>query len=180
VLAVLTGALGGAVLAERCGCLALDLWNVPEYVEQLRRAHELDRALATRDGTMWRSIMGKDEATREVIAGRLGLRDAAALFRELAASVPDYPYRQFWAAHPGACPEESFCRAVIYFVEFEVADEPGGPELVKRLEDELCELLQAGTLELPRRPDLGCLRLESSAAGGPATSAGPAAAGTEI
>jgi hypothetical protein len=89
-----------------------------------------------------------------VVAGRLGLVEAAGRFRDL---TPDPPFNQevFRRAYPGGSDEERYCRQVIAFVRVALREQPGAdPSVVGRLEAELQDRLERGDLSLPGPDDV--------------------------
>src|SRR5262249_33796987 len=116
-------------------------------VEQQRRADELEDQLA--DAV--RRSEATEAAVKEVIAGRLTLREAAARFRALAKENPDFQWETFRRTYPGASDEERHCRQVIDAAQKALGYEPDeAAEVVTRLEAELREHLERdGTIRLP-------------------------------
>jgi hypothetical protein len=91
----------------------------------------------------------KDALAGEVIEGRLPLRQAAALFRDLNARPPAFNWEAFRQTYPGCSDDELNCREVIDFVAQGVMRRPGvDPAVVGRLEAELRGLLERGDLHL--------------------------------
>jgi hypothetical protein len=89
------------------------------------------------------------EITADVIAGRLGLLEAAAGFHAADAGLPSrVPLKDRFA---GASDGERECRRVIGFVEEALEEEPSRrAAVVDRLEAELqAQLRQHGTVRLP-------------------------------
>jgi hypothetical protein len=83
------------------------------------------------------SLRVKEEAVRDVIAGRLALREAAGRFAAAEAGRPSHtrtPPEQF----PGATAAERRCRQVIHHVQERLDDDPDRRDaVVARLEAEL-------------------------------------------
>src|SRR5262245_54242584 len=78
-------------------------------VEQQRRADELGDRLA--DAVRRWEVT--EAAVKEVIAGRLTLREAAACFRTLTRENPDFQRENFRRTYAGASDAERHCRQVI-------------------------------------------------------------------
>jgi hypothetical protein len=102
---------------------------------------ERGRRLDDLSGACVRRICAKHRLAEEVIAGRLGLRQAAARFRELNEQPSAYDRERFRALYPGADDGERHCREVLAWVADALEDDPdpGGADLVTRLEAELQE-----------------------------------------
>ena len=126
-------------LALALGALAAAASTLP------RRPPEPPPAEAEATATAWietatlRAI-AKDRITAEVMAGRLTLLQAAALFGELNR-VPPAPRPQSGA--------EELCRQVIAYAEGEARGGAGETAAAARLQKELEGLLAEGPLRLP-------------------------------
>jgi hypothetical protein len=143
-----------------------------ELADARRRDEELEviiRRTAVR-------VVGKCAVADDVRAGRLGLLEAAACFRDLQAADPSFDWDRFREYTPGATDEERLARAVIGFVANSPDADPGPAELVGRLKAELAARLRDGTLRLrePRRPFSGWTADPDSAGPPPAVEGGPA------
>src|SRR5205807_269257 len=79
----------------------------------------------------------------ELKAGRLGLRETAALFRDLDGDRPVYIDVLRWH-NPGSTDEECYCRTVIRYVEPGATRDDRARETARRLEAELACLLATG------------------------------------
>jgi len=100
-------------------------------------------------------ILAKRQITREVIAGRRPLAEAAALFRELNRVPPDVSRFDIFTGapiDPSSSAEERLCRQVVAWVGSVMHHEPvpGREAVLARLEAELREMLgQPGGVRLP-------------------------------
>jgi hypothetical protein len=106
----------GTVSAWNWSRLGLDFWNAPALREQvrtnLRRQAELDGDIAQ---TLHNNRI-REMILREVVAGRLSVREAAVQFAELAESQPvlrDAFAGQLQRAYPDLSDEERLYRHVI-------------------------------------------------------------------
>jgi hypothetical protein len=93
----------------------------------------------------------KRAVVQELLAGRLGLPEAAARFRALDRASPSFHWARFRAAYPGGGDEERHCREVIARVETELGGADPCLALVTRaaLHAELEKRLKRGPLILP-------------------------------
>jgi hypothetical protein len=136
-----------ARLADTPTPLGLPAGDDPE-VERGRRLDEQLRAVCRR-------IEGKNRLAQEVAAGRLGLVEAAARYRDLDRDGP-FDKEVFRSAYPGGSDDERYCREVIVFVREVLREPPCGdvsdPAVVGRLEAELHDRLERGDLRLPVAP----------------------------
>jgi hypothetical protein len=89
-----------------------------------------------------------EQVIRELLANRCTLLAAAARFRALYQ--PDPVIEQALRdTYPAPTEDERLCRWVIAYFRTDQRDEPGTPEVAERLERELREHLERGTLQLP-------------------------------
>jgi hypothetical protein len=106
-----------------------DCFSVPRNLVLLQdesvRSDELER----KQEGVTRVIARKDEIARAVIAGRLSLREAAALFREAGAGVP-YDWDTALTTHPEWSLERRCCQYVISTVEYQLRCEDRDPRPV--------------------------------------------------
>jgi hypothetical protein len=93
----------------------------------------------------------KDQVVQAVLAGRLTLLEAAALFRALDRGPPTFHWDSFRARWPGDSDDERHCHEVIDFMaSAAIRDDPcKGKALRERLQAELAEHLRCGSLCLP-------------------------------
>jgi hypothetical protein len=118
---------------------------LPEGPEEARQA-QLER----RSRAIIQRNEAKVEVVRRLLAGRLTLLEAAALFGHLNEQPADWPYQNDlrW---PGASREEKLCRQVVLWA-ISLAPQEGGRagEAADRLEAELAALLaRGGAIRLP-------------------------------
>jgi hypothetical protein len=105
-----------------------------QLLEAQRRTDELDEQLAI----AVRHLALRKEVSKELIAQRLTLREAATRFQALARENASYNWVEFRRDHPGRTEEERFCRHVIGWVEMTLKRQPGETaKVVARLEAEL-------------------------------------------
>jgi hypothetical protein len=127
-------------LAER---LNLNVWTVPERERQIEQAQrEMDQA----DSAMREVQIHLERRKRiadDVAAGRVGLLEAAARFRELNATALPTPFT-LQGHFAGLSEEERCCRQVIEWVRIQLAQKSSADaELIaQRLEEELSEHLR--------------------------------------
>jgi hypothetical protein len=128
--------------------LGLDFWSVPALQAAIERDRRREVELEARCEVTLQRIALKQALTTELTAGRLSLRDTAALFRDLDGDRPVYIAVMRWA-NPGSTDEECYCRAVIRYTEPGNQGDGHGREAARRLEAELECLLATGDVELP-------------------------------
>jgi hypothetical protein len=135
-----------ALLGAAHAGMNLDWWSLPRLREEIRRGEEKDAALARTLAEARGREAAKRRATRELLAGRLTLTQAAACFRDVdAASGLPSTVLQGYAR--GTTEEERWCRQVIAWaeIEAEAAGSAGNRRPTRdRLEAELRRLLAAG------------------------------------
>jgi hypothetical protein len=68
-----------------------------------------------------RRLHAKHEIILALMARDLGLFEAAAWFRELNSSPPEFP-AQGWQRLPGRCDDEKICRQVIFWARAQMLD----------------------------------------------------------
>jgi hypothetical protein len=92
----------------------------------------------------------KREVTGRLVAGRITLAEAAALFRDINARRPKC-FPLFLEPFPGRTDEERVCRQVLAHVAAELSLSPGEPDpRFDCLEDDLAALLAPdSTIHLP-------------------------------
>jgi hypothetical protein len=116
----------------------------PEVVDEMQRAVKLEQQRLL---LLWRHEQ-QDKVVHDLAAGRCTLLAAAARLRALYKedSVTDHVLRY---SYPAPTEEERVCRWVIDYFRTSQKGEAGTPEVVERLERELREHLERGTLRLP-------------------------------
>jgi hypothetical protein len=109
-------------------------------------AEKLDAELAVVE----RRAVAKEQIAIDLVAGRLGLLEAAARFRELDTEVPDANPGRSHLSFPGHSDEERYCRQVIYHVQ-SLLDSLSQTQAatIARLQAELEGRLDKGSLHLP-------------------------------
>jgi hypothetical protein len=116
--------------------------------ELLAKGQRLDELLESEQ----RAAKTKNDVAAEVIAGRLTLIEAAALFTAADAELDTWSMWVRMSRIEGSSDAERQCRKVIGYVEIALADEPSAcREHVHRLTAELENELQrhGGTVSLP-------------------------------
>jgi hypothetical protein len=118
-------------------------WTTPQL---LRRQQEID---ARTDEVMNRMWQG-DEVADAVANGRMSLLEGAARVRDISTAAPAFSWLHFRASYAGASDDERFCRALILRLGNLLGrDEDRARAVVARLEAELREHRDRGTLHLP-------------------------------
>ena len=151
-------AVGGVLLvvfsfrpdwAEAAG---LDLWRVPSHEAWLESERQRGDDLDAQLEAVKRRYNARQEVVDDVIAGRLGLLDAAARFRDVTPGPNEtVPYLR--TAFAGGNDDERFCRWVIVRVDATLLSRsPAEADRAKaRLEKELQDCLRRdGRVALPR------------------------------
>jgi hypothetical protein len=105
---------------------------------------------------MSRRSKRKWRVTREVLAGRLTLLEAAALFRALDHAPPAFPWDCFRATWPGNSDDERHCHELIFWVYLSLSDTDRcqAEVLRQRLDTQLSEHQRRGPLRLCRISEL--------------------------
>jgi hypothetical protein len=129
-----------------------DRWPWSGWNSDAEQEWQRSRNLEEQRAEILRRVHTKYYLAGDVAEGRLGLLEAAALFRDLdrqwPALEPDPRH-----AHLGITEEERYCRAVIGLVRLTLHDRAeGGAAVVERLEAELRSHLERGNLRLPAHP----------------------------
>jgi hypothetical protein len=123
--------------------------TLPELFHAIGVENERREELNARSIGISRCLAEKDRIAQEVLAGRLELLEAAAMFRDVQNAVSGYDWKLFRAVTPGATDEEKLCRAAIGYVSlFAEESSAGGRAVLDRLETELNLHLESGTLRL--------------------------------
>jgi hypothetical protein len=131
--------------------LGVDFWNVPALKERLVSDRQLADQLATADRHVMRRIAAKETIIDDLVAGRIGLLEAAADFRALNAGRPAY-LMVIRSIYPEMTDDERLCRNVIGYVEAGGEGDEDGRALIHRLTEELQTLKATGRLQLPGPP----------------------------
>jgi hypothetical protein len=136
-LGVLVCAFFFSRLPERLG---LDVWNVGQLLRELKAQERLGKQLEAEDKVILDDYAAKRQIAREVASGGLTLLEAAAQFRHLNETRPDFNWSRFRLANPGNSDVESHCRQVLAFVDdslLEDRDPSRAATVGARLEAEL-------------------------------------------
>jgi hypothetical protein len=98
----------------------------------------------------------KQRVAEEVLAGRLTLLEAAALFRALDHGPPEFHWGRFRASWPGKNDDERHCQEAIHWVYLALRDtNPGNAEALRQdLNTQLSEHQRLGPLRLCRISEL--------------------------
>jgi hypothetical protein len=128
--------------------LGLDFWNVPALKARLAEDHQLASKLSDRDDKVMRRIAVKETIIEDLVAGRIGLLDAAAEFRALNAGRHAYVV-VIRSLYPNMSDEERMCRNVISYVESFVEGDEDGRALIHRLNEDLHHIVDVGSIHLP-------------------------------
>jgi hypothetical protein len=126
--------------------------EVGQAGQRVNHAHEWKRQrdLEIRSKAMLRVIAIKNRAAQEVIAGRLALPEAAAVFRDLNHGRTDFDMQRYRRTWPGLTDEERYAREVIAMARSLLIGRPGQARVVtNRMEEELDDLLRYGKPQLP-------------------------------
>jgi hypothetical protein len=158
--------------------LRLSPWDLARCSAEMAAARRRDKELEVIHRHVDARLAGKFRVMADVQAGRLGLLEAAARFRDLNDADPTFDWDLYRAQLPGATDAERHCRNVIEFVDDPTDVHPGQDEVVGRLQAELAEHLRDGTLALrePRQPFTGWPP-EPAAAPQPPAGGGPGPTG---
>lgn len=121
--------------------------GAPPVEDEAAREARLDRELRV----ALARIDAKTKVIRQVLAGRMGLLEAAARFRDINAEPADCPCREDHLAPLGASRGENLCRQVISWARHQAQEEGSAARAtVDRLEAELQVLLaRDGDVRLP-------------------------------
>jgi hypothetical protein len=123
--------------------LSLNVWKLPERERQMQEAQrEIDEA-DVRLNAVCARLGNRERITDEVIAGQIGLLDAAARFRELNTTALPTPL-DLRGCYAGDSDEERCCRQVIAWVttRLEQKSTAEAEMVAERLEEELREYLR--------------------------------------
>jgi hypothetical protein len=132
-----TGLILALTRADRSGCLETE--SDPDQISR-RLDEDLREALAL--------SAAKKVVIRKLLAGRLGLREAAAHFRVLDHRHPGFYWDGFRDSYPGNSDEERHCREVIGWL-VNADDDCLALATAARCESELNALLKGWPICLP-------------------------------
>jgi hypothetical protein len=150
-LVVCASALGVAGLTS-CG---LDPASLHELADRFERERLRNEVLLEQSRSAEARVFAKAWIQRELAEGRVPLLDAAALTRDLSvAAGPEFHWDDFRRQFPDAdSDEERFCRGLIegstYLLRWE-GRTAEADRMLEKLEAELRQRKQDGTLRLPR------------------------------
>src|SRR5262249_54527250 len=132
----------GAVLFVSCvlvpwlGGPSLFPSDLNEVCQQLMAENNRRDALDERSRHVLDLLEGKQETTRDVIAGRASLGEAVARFRSLRDQEEER-LENLGIEHRSAMPnDEALARSVIAWVRVAVQNDPRRDEVLRRLEEE--------------------------------------------
>jgi hypothetical protein len=115
-----------------------------EETTTLRVEHQRSEELSSRREVSLLRIKAKRQVVHQVVAGELTLFEAAAWFRFINDTPPEFSYG--WVSGPGASKEEKACRQVIGWVEEELLV-MGLPDRSAGLSDRFTKQLEAHLAE---------------------------------
>ena len=91
----------------------LDVWNLPELERNLIAEQQNFEELNQRNVCINARILAKEQVIGDLVAGRLTLLKAAALFRRLNTEIFDYPETTPPDYFPGRTENERLCNQVL-------------------------------------------------------------------
>ena len=146
VLLVVVVLLGGTVWVYRDGLSPSRPYSPADQltVDEKERGAKLEE----RRQYLLNRHRGQAQVIQDVAAGRCTLLAAAGRFRTLYRG-DKLIERALHDVYPAATEEERLCRWVIGYTQTDREDEPGTPELIARLEKEMREHVERGTLHIP-------------------------------
>ncbi len=131
-----------------------DAWQVPCFKSVMPEEKLREERLAREQRAALRQLQAQQEITKEVVAGRLTLLESAARLRDVELPAPSFRLDLFREAYRADSDDERFCQAIIQMVRLSVPpDTARTDELARRLEDELRDRRERGTLILPESGD---------------------------
>jgi hypothetical protein len=137
--ALVAGVFAGAWVARPAVLrnLGFAVWELPDWQHRLDDQSERDRELDRRwQVSAWRERR-KTEICRELIAGRLTLREAATLFLEIP-NPPEHLWEDLRFNYKQGTDDERMCRHVIEWAcDLMSAEETGVAEMRQRWEAEV-------------------------------------------
>lgn len=127
-----------------------EFWELPATMQTAWQLEHRDESIESYRREAQTRIEQKQCIAQEVAQERLPLLTAAAWFRQINLSSPGFDAQRFQDAYPGGSFEERCCRQVIAYVDYFLQSQSrDAAPIVQRLEAELAQQLQAGTLRLP-------------------------------
>jgi hypothetical protein len=142
-LATCAGCLGLFFVAAFTLCPTLLEESGLDITEWVRCRQFIDRALARSEelehlrGQAIQRVLAKNQIARDVIAGRIGVVEAASRVRDLPCPPPRM-WDMLRIVHGGATDEETMCRHLICWSCQLVDDDPARTEALRtRLESEM-------------------------------------------
>src|SRR5262249_10457282 len=129
----------GAILVHSPSAQVEPVWC--DHCNHLTRSSEHHKEFEHRIGVVKRLSDTRSRIARLVLAGRLRLLEAAAIFQDLNECA-DFSKESFRVTFRGATDDERVCRQLIQFVRLEAGEDPKSDKLAaSRLEQELQGLL---------------------------------------
>jgi hypothetical protein len=142
-LAACAGCLGLFLVAALTFCPTLMEESGLDITEWVRCRQFIDRALARSDELEYlrdqsiQRVLAKNQIARDVIAGRMGVVEAAARVRAMPCPPPRM-WEMLRIVHGGASDEETMCRHMVCWTCQLVDDDPARTEALRtRLETEM-------------------------------------------
>jgi hypothetical protein len=125
--------------------LNLDVWALPELEGQIEQGERLRARDDEAECATHARMEARQRVADEVIAGRVGLLEAASRFHDLNQADPD-ALRTLGYAYRAAPDDELCCRQVISWVESRLMDTSAGEaaSVRARLEEDLGKYLRRG------------------------------------
>jgi hypothetical protein len=118
--------------------LGLDSDSLFDLATANERARLQTNELVAKDRQVLANLEGKQEVVRELLDGRLTLREAAARFQKLNEACSVYDWERFRETFAGRTDEERHCRQVLVTVRpYSDLNASASRDLLARLETEL-------------------------------------------
>jgi hypothetical protein len=139
-----------ALRPDWAGRLDIDYWSVPRLRRQIEQGQRVQAAGDDELRRIDERASGRERVAGDLRAGRIGLLEAAACFRDLGAGTDAVRYLHVFFA--GDSDDERYCRQVIYWAHS--CQRCESPEEADRLADALEQELneyrrQEGGVRLP-------------------------------
>ena len=115
-----------------CGAELCDCFQVPQYLQVLQRENNRTGMLEVDGQTILQVMANKEEIAREVLAGRLKLRDAAARLRDVGQAV-SYDWDHYRWTEPNWSEERRCCQYVIDHIRGILLDQNQDPAATVRV-----------------------------------------------